>query len=135
MTVYTPRQYEPIEDLEFDVVEGKEVEIKMTPGAVLRVRAVDESTGDPIPEFNVRLGHCRARLDGDRKNRGIISTYVSPGVNVHGTLKEFRFDHQFAGSVYKVIVSAKGYQTKTIERMQTVVESDSKLIDVELTKE
>jgi beta-lactamase regulating signal transducer with metallopeptidase domain len=135
ITVYTPEQYEPIEDLKFDVVEGKEVEIRMTPAAVLRIRAIDEATGEPIPEFNVRLGHCKARLDGDRRGNGILSTLVNPGVNVHGTKKEYRLGHQFAGAVYKVIVSAKGYQTKTIERMQTVVESESKLHDIALTKE
>ena len=135
ITVYTPEQYEPIEDLKFDVVEGEEVKVSMTPAAVLRIRAIDEATGDPIPEFNVRLGHCRARLDGDRRGNGISSELCNPGVNIHGTKKEYRLGHQFAGAVYKVIVSAKGYQTKTIERMQTAVESESKLHDIVLTKE
>ena len=114
---------------------GNEIKIKMTPTAVLRIRAIDEATGDPIPEFNVRLGHCKSRLDGDKRGSGISSQLINPGVNIHGTRKEYKLDHEFAGAVYKVVVSAKGYQTKTIERMQTVVESDSKLIDIALTKE
>lgn len=134
ITVYTPQKYEPIEDLKFDLADGKEVEIKMIPAAVLRVRAIDETTGEPIPEFNVRLGSCKARQEGDRPGNGIYAHLVNPGVNIHGTQKEYTLDHQFAGAVYKVTVSAKGYQTKTIERMQTVVRSESKLIDVSLTK-
>ena len=134
ITVYTPRQYEPINDLSFDVVEGEEVKISMTPAAVLRVRAIDDATGTPIPKFNVRLGHCKARLDGDKRGIGIYSNLVNPGVNIHGTQKEFKLDHQIAGVVYEVTVSAEGYETKTINRMQTVVESEAKLIDVALTK-
>ena len=135
ITVYTPKQYEPIEDIEFDVVQGKETEIRMTPAAVLRVRAIDSATGSPIQKFNVRIGFCRARLEGDKLVTGIRADLSRPGVNVHGTQKEYKLNHQVAGAVYKVIVSAKGYQTKTIERMQTVVESEAKLIDVALTKE
>ena len=135
ITVYTPARYEPIEDLKFDVVEGEEIKISMTHTSVLRVRAIDEATDEPIPEFNVRLGFCEALIDGDKRGNGIHSDLINPGVNVHGTQKEYKLGHQVAGAVYKVIVSAKGYQTKTIERMQTVVESDSKLIDIALTKE
>jgi beta-lactamase regulating signal transducer with metallopeptidase domain len=137
LTVYTPAGYQPIERLPVSVVKGKDnsVQIDLEMEAVIRVRAIDEATGDAIPKFNVKIDFCRDRREDDPKTfGGINSTLIKEGVNVHGTTKEYVLDHQVPGVPYAIIVSAEGYETRKLSRVVAVLRDQAKLLDVKLKK-
>ena len=135
LTVYTPQQFAPIEDLEVEL-DGQETEvtIKMQAAAELRVRAVDEETGEPIPAFNVKLGRCKGPnvLAGDVESGGIEVSLSNPGTNVHGSTKEFVLAGQEPGIVYSLTVSAEGYETVEVPRIRADVKPET--TDVELKR-
>lgn len=119
----------------FQVDFDKEEQLVELPyGAELRIRAVDSMTGEPIPEFNVKLGlvDFRQRQPNDIVS-GVEVSLTNPGVNIQGATKEFVLKSEPDGAVFKVIVSAEGYQTKTLNRVEARVKPD--LLDVELRKQ
>ena len=102
--------------------------------AVVRVRAVDEKTGEPIPEFNVRVQNSRDRQQGDPW--GSFSTsYTEQGVNIMGDKKEFTMESLAEGTPLKVTVSAKGFQSTVLPRVLAVRSDKAELIDVPLKKD
>ncbi len=107
----------------------------LSPEAVIRARAIDAQTGEPIEDFNVRITHCEQRREGDVASGGITSTLINPGVNVHGTQTEYLLDHQIPGVPYKLIVSAKGYETREIPRVETALREHAVVLGVELKRE
>ncbi len=127
ITVYTPKQYAPIESLEVQMEgEQTEITIKMEPAAQLRVRAVDSESGDPIPSFNVKLARVESgdMLEGDVPCGGIEVSMMNPGTNVHGSTKEFTLEGQAPNVVYRLIVSAEGYETFHLPRIRCEVEEE-----------
>lgn len=134
-SVYSPKNYVPIRKRTVEVDGDGELKIQLERAAVIRARAIDAKTGQPIPSFNVKLERCdQADLLPDDINAGGIEvSLMNPGVNVHGTTKEFRLEGRIPGSVYKLIVSADGYQTKTVRRVSATVGNKPNLVDVKLT--
>ncbi|QEG21132.1 M56 family metallopeptidase [Mariniblastus fucicola] len=135
LTVYTPKGYQPINRLPVSVVRGEknEVQIDLKMEAVIRIRAVDDTTGNAIPNFNVKIDFCRDKKEDDpRSTGGISSTLRREGVTVHGTTKEYVLDHQISGAPYAVIVSAEGYETRKLSRVVAVTRDVSKLLDVKM---
>ena len=98
----------------------------------MRVRAIDDVSGEPVPEFNVRLGRCQPHdmRDGDLPAGGILSSLIDPGVNVHGTTKELLLEGLIPHTAYSLVVSADGYETATVLRIRATV--DAGLTDVRL---
>ncbi len=135
ITVYTPKQYAPIESYEVKLDgDDTEVLIEMTKAASLRVRAVDSETGEPIPAFNVKIDWVEEgnRLEGDRRPRGVLASLINPGTNIHGTQKEFVLEGQTVNLVYSMIVAADGYETAKVPRIRATVDPD--LVDIKLVK-
>jgi beta-lactamase regulating signal transducer with metallopeptidase domain len=135
LSVYGPGNCAPIKGfpVEFDGDEA-EVTIKMEPAARIRIRAIDSETGDPIPAFNIKLSAIepRNRLDGDPSMNYRFFRPGDPGINVHGTKKEFVLVGQTPNAVCGAIVSAEGYEPATIKRLRCKV--DAELRDVKLVK-
>ena len=134
ITVYTPREFAPIERLNVPVGKPGEFRIQMSVAGVLRIRAVDAADNQPIEEFNVKIGFCETRRPDDPSPRGISSSLVNPGVNIQGTKKEYRLDGQAVGTPYKVIVAAKGYETETLPRVEAQRADTARRVDVPLKR-
>lgn len=131
LTVYSPKGFAPIRDMPITVDEVKPLTIKLQSMSVIRIRAIDQATGKPIPEFNVRVRASRIREDGEP--RGSFSTsYSQEGVNILGTQTEFKMEGLEAGTPLQAIVSAKGYQPKTVPRIVAVNHREAPLNDIEL---
>ncbi|MEM7454997.1 MAG: carboxypeptidase-like regulatory domain-containing protein [Planctomycetota bacterium] len=137
LTLYTPAEFEPIDDMEVRVPQNDitVIEIDLYPEAIIRARAIDAETGEPIPEFNVRVDFCDAEEVGDVSRGSIASSLINPGTNVHGTMKEFRLGHLVERRVFKLIVSADGYETTIVDRAVAVTAGEDELLDVALEKE
>lgn len=133
VTVYTPREFAPIRKLPVPVSE-QEFRIQMSIAGLIRVRALDADSREPLDEFNVRLGFCEIRKPDDPRARGISSYLINPGVNIQGTKKEFRLDGQVVGTPYKLIVSAEGYEPTTIARVEAQAADTAELLDVPLNR-
>jgi len=135
LTIYTPKEYAPVQDFLVEL-EGNETEvtIEMQPAGIIRARAIDEETGELIPAFNVRVDRVDEPVlrAGDTVPLGIFASHMNPGINVHGTAKEFVLDGQTPGMVYRLIISADGYETTEVDRARAEV--DAELVDVPLTR-
>lgn len=133
LTIYTPSKYEWIESLPVEVSD-EELVIQAQMASIIRLRAVDAVTKEPIPAFNVKIGSVDpdVRKETDKRPRRVSATSRNPGFNIHGDTKEYRLEGQTAGTVCEVIVSADGYQDKKIPRMDVVRGDQAELIDIEL---
>ncbi|MCA9130875.1 MAG: carboxypeptidase regulatory-like domain-containing protein, partial [Planctomycetales bacterium] len=134
-TVYTPPEFAPIRQLVLRTDLDEVMELTLVPTGLLLVRAVDANTDQPIPAFNVRIGFCEDSQPGDRSPTGISTSLIEDGVNILGDVKEYRLDNQVAGTAFKVIVSAAGYETVTIARMVTENADVARCVDVPMQKE
>lgn len=132
VTVYTPREFAPIKRLAVPMDEVNEFRIQLSIGGLIRARAVDSQTKAPISEFNVKLGFCENRHPNDPPTGSISSSMLNPGVNIQGSQKEYRLEGRFVGAMYKLTVSAEGYETKTIDRVEAHAGNLAKLVDVAL---
>ncbi len=134
LTVYVPQEFAPIRSMSVSVGEQEELTIAMQSAAVIRVRAVDAETLSPIAEFNVKIGSCEDRRPGDPNIGGIPTSLIEDGVNVQGTQTEYRLEGQLPGAPYKVVVSAVGYESATVPRVEAQTADISKVLDVPLKK-
>lgn len=124
-------QYTEVKGFEVDFAKAEQ-QIELPLGAGLRVRAVD-TDGEPIQEFNVKLKLVDfENRRPDDPAHGVDVRLSDPGVNIQGTAKEFQLGGQQVGQVYKVIVSADGYETKTVARIEATVRPE--LTDIQLKK-
>jgi hypothetical protein len=131
LTVYTPSDYAPINDLPVTAGTDEPLTITMQLAAVLRVRAIDDETGKPIPEFNVRIRNSPDRQQGDPW--GSFSTsYSEQGINILGKKKEFLMEHLAQDTPLMITVSAKGYLPVIRKRVLAVRSDRAKLMDVAL---
>lgn len=133
LTVYTPRQCAPVRGLLVQVID-EEFELQLQPAGVLIARAVDAGTNAPIARFNVKLGFSEDRLAGDPRPIGISSRLTQQGENIQGTQKEFRLEGQTPGTPYKLIVSADGYETNTLARVEVQSAEMAEVLDVPLKR-
>ncbi len=134
LTVYTPRQFAPIKDMPVTAGLDELLTVKMELSAVIRIRAIDEQTGKPIPEFNVKVENTRDRREGDPW--GSFSTeYTEQGVNVMGETKKFEMTNLVAGTPLKVTVSAKDYLPLVQDRVLAVRSDQAPLIDIALKRD
>jgi hypothetical protein len=132
VTVYAPREFAPVRGISVPMDESAEFRIQLKMAGLLRVRAVDAESREPIPEFNVKLGFCEIRKPNDPSTGGISSSLVNPGVNLQGTQKEYRLEGQTVGAPYKVIVWAEGYEPTTVARVEAQAADQAELLDVAL---
>lgn len=133
-TVYTPKEYAPISQIEVRTDLDELMELTLVPAGILYLRAIDSKTGEPIDAYNVRLGFCEQSQAGDLHPAGLSSSLIQPGTNLQGDSNEFRLDNQVIGTAFKVIVSAVGYESTTIDRMVTQSIGDAKVVDVGLSR-
>lgn len=133
LTVYSPDGYAPIQQRE-TIVTDEELAIVLEVEGVIRLRAVDNATGAPIPEFNVKLGFCQNTEPEDPRPNGISSELTNPGITIQGTTNEYRLGNQVVGVPYKAIVSAVGYESALLDRVVSVSRADADLQDVKLKK-
>jgi hypothetical protein len=131
LTVYTPSDYAPITDMPVTAGTDEPLTITMRLAAVLRVRAIDDHSGKPIPEFNVRVRNSPDRQQGEPW--GSFSTaYSEQGINILGEKKEFTMEHLVEGTPLMMTVSAKGYLPVIQKRVLAVRSDRAKLLDVPL---
>ncbi len=133
-TIYTPAPYAPIQGRSLPVGSKEEIEIKMEPEGVIRVRAIDKETGKAIPEFNVRIGFSQDRRPNEPRVT-LNSELFDPGKNILGDTKVYRLGQLVPGFGLQLTVSAKGYQKKVLPRLEASIEADSDIVDVELNRE
>ncbi len=100
----------------------------------LRVRALDATTKEPIPDFNVKLGFAEHQPGDPTFQRGLPSELMANGVNVTGAVKEYLFEGSPIGMPYKLFVSAEGFEPQTIDRAVCSKVTESPLIDVFLQR-
>ena len=132
VTVYTPREFAPISRLPVPVDTDKVFRIQMKVAGAIRVRAIDADSGKPIPAFNVKIGFSEIRKPGDPRIAGISSTLTQQGVNIQGTKKSYELSGQTIGAPFKVIVSANGYVSSTIPRVEAQPANLAEIMDVAL---
>ena len=116
------------------VYVSDEVMIKLQLTGLIRIRAVDATSRKVIPEYNVKLGFCEQRKPDDPELSGLSSDLMNPGVNIMGTTPEYRLDRQTIGMPHKVIVSAEGYEKRTLPRIVAVRSDKAKRFDVHLQR-
>jgi hypothetical protein len=133
LTLSTPSKYAPVRNLLVQVID-EEFELPLQAAGVLIARAVDAGTNAPIASFNVKLGFCEDRRAGDPRPGGIPSSLTRQGENIQGTKKEFRLSGQTPGTPYKLIVSADGYETKIVDRVEVQSAEVAKTLDVPLKR-
>ncbi len=133
-TIYTTSPYAPINNIVLPVGTDEEVIVELEYEAVIKVRAFDEKTGEPIPEYNVRVNFSPDRRPGDPV-MGLRTDLSNPGTEIMGEVKEFRLGHLPVGFPLQVTVSAPGYEKAVLTRVEAAVESEFELIAVKLKKE
>ena len=134
LTVYTPRQFAPINDQPVTAGLGEPLTITMQLAAVVRVRAIDQETGKSIPEFNVRVRNSPDRGNGEPW--GSFSTsYSEQGTNILGEQTEFEMGHLNEGTPLQITVSAKDYLPTVLRRVLAVRSDKAELIDVPLKRD
>ena len=126
-------EFAPVPDRRVDV-DNEEITFNLKLTGLIRIRAVDSNSGKPVPEYNVKLGFCEQSKPGDPKLGGLNSELMNPGVNIMGTTPEYRLDRQTIGMPHKVIVSAEGYEPRTLPRVVAVRSDKAKRIDVQLQR-
>ena len=102
---------------------------------VIRIRARDEATQKPIPEFNVKIGFSPDARPTDPRINGLSSNLINPGTDILGNVKEFRLGQLPPGAPLQITVSAKGYAKSVLRRVEATVESESEAYEVELVPE
>ena len=131
LTVYTPRPYAPIRDLPVDIAAMEHITIKMELDSIIKLRAFDEQTGKPIPEFNVKVRNSSDRQDGGPW--GSFSTAFSEqGIHVMGRKTEFLMDGLEGDTPLQVTISAKGYKTHVLPRVLAIRRDRAECLEVML---
>jgi hypothetical protein len=133
-TFYTLAPFAPIRDLPLPVGTDEEIVVVMEKEGVLRVRAIDEKTREPIPAFNVKLGFSPDRRRGDPR-MSIPSQFFEPGTDVLGDVKFFRLGQLNQGTPFQVTVSANGYEKAVVRRVEARLETESEVLDVALARQ
>lgn len=133
LTVSTPKQCAPVRGLLVQVID-EEFELQLQAAGILIARAVDAETKAPIASFNVKLGFSEDRRAGDPRSGGISTRLTQQGENIQGTQKEFRLEGKTPGTPYKLIVSADGYETNTLERVEVQSANTAEVLDVPLKR-
>ncbi len=77
-------------------------------------RVIDGESGEPIPQFRIRLDFSRARPEG-RTNLGIASNHLNPGLLFDAEDGSFRFGEFVPNSAVALFVSAEGYTTREVD--------------------
>ncbi len=134
-TIYTLPPHGPFQKRPLPVGEEDEIVIQLEREAVIRVRAIDKQSKEPIPAFNVKLGYTTDRRPNDPQINGITSELVEDGKNILGDVKEYRHGQLSPGSPLQITVSAEGYEAKTLARVEASLEEEEKIVDVHLEKE
>ncbi len=134
-TFYTPKPFAPISKRPLPVGGSEEVVVTMELEGVIRIRARDETTQKPIPEFNVKIGFTPDARPTDPRINGLSSQLINPGTDILGNVKEFRLGQLTPGAPLQITVSAKGYTKSVLRRVEATVESESEAIEVELIPE
>jgi hypothetical protein len=98
----------------------------------VRVRAIDKTTSEPLPNFNVVLRESPTKKPGDPRPE-LHPHLASPGTDVISPIKEFVYSRLTVGSPVQITVSAEGYEPVTIDRVEAVPMEESKTLDVTLT--
>jgi hypothetical protein len=129
------KPFAPIVNRALPVGGGDEVIVKLAYEGVIRIRALDEETKKAIPEFNVKVAFSSDKRPNDPTIGGLQMNLTNPGINIGGNLKEFRLGQLTAGWPAQITVSAKGYFKKVLRRVEATLESESEVINVELTPE
>ncbi|WDQ18712.1 MSCRAMM family protein [Rhodopirellula sp. P2] len=133
LTFSSSKKFAPVRNLLVQVTD-EEFEFQLQTAGVLIARAVEEGTNAPIASFNVKLGFCEDRRAGDPRPGGIPASLMRQGENIQGTQKEFRLDGQTPGTPYKLIVSADGYETKIVKRVEIRSPDLAEVLEVPLKR-
>jgi hypothetical protein len=134
-TFYTPKPFAPISRRSLPVGGREEVVVTMEFEGVIRIRARDETTQKPIPEFNVKIGFSPDSRPTDPRINGLSSNLINPGTDILGNVKEFRLGQLPPGAPLQITVSANGYSKFVLRRVEATVESESEAMEVELIPE
>jgi beta-lactamase regulating signal transducer with metallopeptidase domain/protocatechuate 3,4-dioxygenase beta subunit len=96
-------------------VDG-ETEIRMDPAGVIKGRVVDETTGQPVTSFNVRLGISRNTVEG--RPFGSFAAYLSGrGQDCRADDGCFTIEELTCRAAHVVIVTAPGYAETRLEEV------------------
>ncbi|WP_231742253.1 M56 family metallopeptidase [Stieleria varia] len=109
-------------DRELPLDRDDEVVITMPDQGMLRGRAIDESTGKPIPSFNVRITFSPDRKPGEPSG-GLTGNRVHEGEAFSSVTGRFELLDLIQGMPLQVTVSAEGYQPAVLRRV--VAQRDS----------
>lgn len=134
-TFYTPKPFAPISRRPLPVGGKEEVVVTMELEGVIRIRARDEITQKPIPEFNVKIGFTPDARPTDPRISGLSSNLINPGTDILGNVKEFRLGQLPPGAPLQITITAKGYAKSVLRRLEATVESESEAYEVELVPE
>lgn len=125
--------YAPKYDLSWNSnVKGKEIELDYE--GVIRVVAIDKVTGKRLPSFNVKVMKSQASQPNDPVSH-IHPHQSDPGTSIVSPSAEFRLGSLQVGTPLKIVVSAKGFESKALERAEAMLEKEIKLIEVQLSAE
>ncbi len=132
---FSPKPFAPISNRPLPVGSNNEVVVTLEKEGVIRIRAMDDVTNRTIPEFNVKVGFTTDRRPNDPQSTSLPGNVMNPGILIGDDLKEFRLGQLTPGMPVQVTVTAKGYFKKVFRRVEATLESESDVIDVELTPE
>ncbi len=132
---FSPKPFAPIANRPLPVGSNNEVVVTLEKEGVIRIRAMDDVTNRTIPEFNVKVGFTTDRRPNDPQSTSLPGNVMNPGILIGDDLKEFRLGQLTPGMPVQITVTAKGYFKKVFRRVEATLESESDVIDVELTPE
>lgn len=133
LTVYTPSQYAPIEDVPVDILDSGEYTITLRQEGVIMVRAVDAKTRQPLPEYNVKVNFTSDRKQGD-PSMSLNTTLIDQGINVLGPDGHYRLGHLLPGLPLQVMVSAEGYDPVVLRQVEAIPADEAKPLVVAMAK-
>ncbi len=128
---FRAKGYSDISGRRLPINSDDEVEVVMLPAGLLRGRALNAKTQQPIDNFNVRIAFSPQRKASDPSG-GISTTLINPGTSFQSTEGHFELGNLILGMPFMVTVEAEGYRPATLARVETLRAEDASRSDFRL---
>ena len=114
--------------VEFELDTNELVTLELEQPGVIRGRVVDAETGQPVPQFRIRMGFSSDRRPGDV--RGTYNgSWSDPGLTFNADDGRFVIKPLTAGFAAELQVLTEGYDRALIDRAVAKPMADAKELD------
>lgn len=108
------------------------VEVTLVGEGILAGQIVDARSGQPVPEFNVRITFPSERKPGDKNFGGLRSSKIEQGEDFVSAQGQFSLEPLVEGSVLDMVVRAKGYRPKRLPRVVASAAGPDRSLSIKL---